>query len=57
MSADTKHDGAGGGIESRGGDENMIGTGRWLSVGICRAILPWSSGILCWQSTSRFTLR
>jgi hypothetical protein len=45
MSVDTKHDGASSGIDSRGGDENMIGTGRWLSRGICRAILPWSSGI------------
>ena len=57
MSVDTKHDGTSGGIDSRGGDENMIGTGRWFSLGICRAILPWSSGILYRQSTSRFTLR
>ena len=28
MSVDTKHDGASGGIDSHGGDENMIGTGR-----------------------------
>ena len=28
MSVDTKHDGASAGIDSHGGDENMIGTGR-----------------------------
>jgi hypothetical protein len=57
MSVDTKHDGASGGSDRRGGDENMIGTGRWLFRRVHRAIVPRSSGILRRRSTSRFTLR